>query len=125
MQTSREGLCIVILILEVLTSSRMDIQILEPDSPPPSPPASGTQPPLTSRIFLTETEAPAQQRGFRSPFLLNKSRTEVSPGPKAPLLAKASAHSLALSCLGKCGPLHKLQALTGPTILKRKANSGL
>lgn len=37
MQTSREGLCIVLLILEVLTASRMDIQILEPDSLPLSP----------------------------------------------------------------------------------------
>lgn len=101
----------------------VDIQIVEPDSPFLH--ASGTQPPLTSRIFLTEMEAPAQQRGFHSPLLLTKSRTEVSTGSKAPLLAKASAHSLPLSCLGKCRPLRKLQALKGPTILKGKANSGL
>lgn len=114
--------CIVILILEVRTSPWV-CPWLEPDSP--FLPASGTQPPLTSGTFLTEVEAPAEQRAFPSPCLLNKSRTEVSTGPKAPLLAKASAHSLPPSCLGKGGPLRELQPLQGPTTLTGKATSGL
>lgn len=52
----------------------------------------GTQPPLTSKIFLTEMESPEEGRGLYSPIFAHKFRTELTALATA-LLSKASVHN--------------------------------
>lgn len=114
MQTSRQGgLCKVILILGG------GIQTVAPHSFPSSP-IPETQPPLTSKIFLTEMESLGEDRGLYSPSVAHKFRTEVSIGYGAPLFSNAMFIVSFTAIWENGGPLRKLQARKEPRTLKSK-----